>query len=224
MMNERQQEILKAVVEEYINRGEAISSGFLAGHYTDWDVSAATIRNELLELSDQGFLEQPHTSAGRIPTAEGYRFFVDNLLQEPEINKEQKDLFGNIENFFEFNDMLAQQSHTLVLGCKDPQEVHEAGLARLLDEPEFCDREFLTSFVQETERLRKQFDTLLDLIDDQPHIFIGQEAQQFAHDNRFSFLLTKIQDKGFAVFVSSTRTNYPRNLALARFLSMHDES
>lgn len=78
MLEERRKEILRALVEEYIRSGEPVSSRTIAG-LTDLGVSTATIRSELAALEREGFVVQPHTSAGRIPTATAYRYYVDHL-------------------------------------------------------------------------------------------------------------------------------------------------
>ncbi len=76
----RKEKILSAVVESYIRSGEPIGSKALQTE-TDLGVSSATIRNELKALDDEGYLRQPHTSAGRVPTKLGYRYYIDNLMK-----------------------------------------------------------------------------------------------------------------------------------------------
>lgn len=78
MLDERKAAILRAVVEGYIETAQPVGSGHIARHRTV-DVSPATVRNEMAALERDGYLDHPHTSAGRIPTAKGYRFFVDDL-------------------------------------------------------------------------------------------------------------------------------------------------
>ncbi len=77
----RKQAILKAVIDAYIETGEPMGSKTLT-QMRQFDLSSATIRNEMAELESLGYLEQPHTSAGRIPTELGYRFYVDSLMQD----------------------------------------------------------------------------------------------------------------------------------------------
>ena len=77
---DRSRRILAALVREYIATGEPVPSSQLAGA-AGLGVSSATVRNELARLEEEGFLQQPHTSAGRIPTDRGYRFYVDLLLE-----------------------------------------------------------------------------------------------------------------------------------------------
>lgn len=79
MLNERSQRLLKTLIERYIAEGQPVGSRTLS-KYSGLDLSAATIRNAMADLEDMGFIASPHTSAGRIPTPRGYRFFVDTLL------------------------------------------------------------------------------------------------------------------------------------------------
>ena len=81
-LSPRPAQILAALVAEYIDTGEPVGSARLM-HVAGLGVSSATIRNTLAELEDLGYLQQPHTSAGRIPTDRGYRFYVDQLLAAP---------------------------------------------------------------------------------------------------------------------------------------------
>lgn len=78
-MNERKKGILKAVINEFILTAEPIGSRTISKKY-DLNVSSATIRNEMADLEELGYLQQPHTSAGRIPSDKGYRFYVDSLI------------------------------------------------------------------------------------------------------------------------------------------------
>jgi heat-inducible transcriptional repressor len=79
MLDERARILLKTLVERYIAEGQPVGSRALS-RYSGLDLSAATVRNVMADLEDAGFIASPHTSAGRIPTARGYRFFVDSLL------------------------------------------------------------------------------------------------------------------------------------------------
>lgn len=89
-LDPRKQIILRAVVFEYVSAAEPVGSEMLTQKY-ELGVKSATIRNELADLSDLGYLEQPHTSAGRIPSDQGYRYFVDRLIEkrEPEATSRQ---------------------------------------------------------------------------------------------------------------------------------------
>ncbi|MDD6796574.1 MAG: heat-inducible transcriptional repressor HrcA [Clostridiaceae bacterium] len=81
--------ILEAIINDYINTGEPVGSRTIAKKY-DLGVGSATIRNEMSDLEDMGYLEQPHTSAGRIPSSKGYRLYVDNLMQTARLSEEEE--------------------------------------------------------------------------------------------------------------------------------------
>ena len=82
-LNERKKRILKAIIKTYMETGEPVGSRTIS-KYTDLNISSATIRNEMSNLTDMGYIIQPHTSAGRIPSDKGYRSYVDELMQEKE--------------------------------------------------------------------------------------------------------------------------------------------
>ena len=82
MLDDRKKKILQAIVEEYIENAEPVSSGSLVKLL---DCSSATIRNEMAELEQEGYLDKPHTSAGRIPSQQGYRYYIDELLTEDKL-------------------------------------------------------------------------------------------------------------------------------------------
>ena len=88
MLDDRKKTILQAIVEEYINTAEPVSSGILVKNY-NIEYSSATIRNEMAELEKQGYIEKTHTSSGRIPSEKGYRYYVDELLQDNELSLEE---------------------------------------------------------------------------------------------------------------------------------------
>ncbi len=103
MLDDRKAAILKAVVEEYIETAVPVGSGSVAKS-ADLQVSSATVRNELASLEHEGFLQQPHTSAGRVPTEKGYRYFVDSVgtarLGRPE-NRRVLDFFTEVRGEIE---------------------------------------------------------------------------------------------------------------------------
>ena len=92
-LTERQRRILARLVGEYIEQGEPISSAWLVEH-SALGVSSATVRNVLARLEEQGLVRQPHTSAGRIPTDKGYRFFVDHLTEPGRLDAERHQRVG----------------------------------------------------------------------------------------------------------------------------------
>jgi heat-inducible transcriptional repressor len=91
MLDERKQRILQAIINDYISSAEPVGSRTIARKY-DLGVSPATIRNEMADLEMLGYLEQLHTSSGRVPSSKGYRFYVDGLLPHQEMSENEKAL------------------------------------------------------------------------------------------------------------------------------------
>ncbi|MGI6329090.1 MAG: heat-inducible transcriptional repressor HrcA [Dethiobacteria bacterium] len=97
-LNERKKQILHAIITEYIKTAEPVGSRTLARRYKV-GLSPATIRNEMADLEESGFLIQPHTSAGRIPSQKGYRYYVDDLMEAPDLEEEER---AKIRQVYEF--------------------------------------------------------------------------------------------------------------------------
>ena len=113
-LDERKKKILHAIVDDYVTTFEPVGSKALIERH-DFTVSSATLRNEMAELEKQGFIEKPHTSAGRIPSDRGYREYVDSLINVDVLTeKEKKDIRGRItESVDDVSDLLKNASNTL---------------------------------------------------------------------------------------------------------------
>lgn len=97
MITQRQEQILDNLIREYINTAEPVSSKLLKER-VDLDICEATIRNDLQELTELGFINQPHTSAGRVPTDKAYRYFVDKLFENERNEIFHRFIYNEIEN------------------------------------------------------------------------------------------------------------------------------
>ena len=94
-LDDRPREILKLVVRSYVNSGDPVGSRTLA-KVMEWRLSPATIRNIMSDLEEEGYLAQPHTSAGRIPSEKGYRFYVDNLADSGKVSKSDERYINRV--------------------------------------------------------------------------------------------------------------------------------
>ena len=128
MLDDRKTAILSAVVQEYISTAQPVGSGSIAGR-SEINVSSATVRNELAVLEQEGYLVQPHTSAGRIPTDRGYRYFVDHLTSPGQLDQMTQRQVGEFfsaahgrleELLHQTTDLLAELNHSaaVVVGPK----------------------------------------------------------------------------------------------------------
>ena len=88
LLDERKMKILQAIIRNYLETGEPVGSRTIS-KYTDLNLSSATIRNEMADLEELGYIVQPHTSAGRIPSDKGYRLYVDQMMEEKEREVEE---------------------------------------------------------------------------------------------------------------------------------------
>lgn len=114
MLTERQQMILRAIIDNYIRSAEPVGSRTISKR-EDIGYSSATIRNEMADLEEMGYLEQPHTSAGRIPSNKGYRFYVDQLASMPFVQVEDASHIRRLfaERFYEFEQVMNQAASVL---------------------------------------------------------------------------------------------------------------
>lgn len=112
-LDERKLKILRAIVTEYVANGEPVGSKRVV-EVAQLDVSPATVRNEMAALEELGYITQPHTSAGRVPTDLGYRRFVDDLVDNPEILEPQRELVQELlSSAHDVEDLLARTSSVL---------------------------------------------------------------------------------------------------------------
>jgi heat-inducible transcriptional repressor len=143
-MTERQQKILSAIVEQYAEVASPVGSSLLAKVF---DVSSATIRAEMAELERHGFISQPHTSAGRIPTDKGYRYYVNNLNEKSIVSlpegRAERALAARVQSagapermIRNAVDTLVELTHNLGLATIGPQ-LYMSGLSNLFGQPEF---------------------------------------------------------------------------------------
>ena len=112
VLSKRKQQILKAIVDAHISHGEPVGSKYLSQD-VGISASSATIRNEMAELEEMGYLVQPHTSAGRIPSELGYRYYVDALVRQYSNTKSEIDEINQMLRYklTEMDEILSEASH-----------------------------------------------------------------------------------------------------------------
>ena len=227
--NERSEAILLDVVEEYIHTAEPVSSRQLLKNH-EYGLSSATIRNLMAKLDDAGFLYQPHTSAGRIPTQKAYRFFVDKvelgLREDPrkkdnislkfkkelkEAMKESPDIAAHM-----LSRHIAQLTNAMAFaGLVSPNHFYKEGLGYLLNEPEFMDMDNVRSLIEYTDFLETRLDKLCQTVQNDTRVYIGEFEQQ---TTPFSLLVftsnIRQQERGVFGIIGPMRMRYTENLQL----------
>lgn len=227
MLTQRQQDILGTLIQEYIALAQPISSQVLEERH-DFGVSSATIRNELMALSNKGFLEQPHTSAGRIPTDKGYRFFVDALSQKKSRVKDTR-LPEQREDPAAFLYSLARelaQASSAFAAISWQDMFLKEGWEGLFSQPEFEERETFfdfARFLEDFEKNAEQFSFSGTL-----YVAIGRE-NRFSKIKDFSIMAADCSFPGIAhariALLGPTRMAYDKNFSLLHSLieSVHGE-
>lgn len=231
-LSSRQNQILKAVVEEYITTAEPIASESLEKKF-NLGVSPATIRNEMVDLTDKGFLKQPHTSAGRIPTSQALRFYIDHLMQEKQLSladevsaKEQVwDSRQDYDKLLRQTALaLAARTKSLSIIATDSGDIYASGAANILDMPEFFDIDVartVLSIIDQNQRLRQLFfDRTYG--PDPVHIVFGQELGWPYFEPvgmAFTFFNAGSQGRGSLAVLGPCRLNFPYIIPTLRYFS-----
>ncbi len=184
-LNKRSSEILNKIIKEYIVSAEPISSEYLKKKYRI-DLSPATLRNEMLKLTEEGYLYQPHTSAGRIPTDKGYRYFVDLLIEKEingiinerikeEVNEIKKEVKDHLSYLREINRFLALSSSSFSVSyLAEEGFCLREGLMKTFKNPEFSDVDYARNFILMIEDFEKSISEF-ELNDSAINVYIGNE-------------------------------------------------
>ena len=164
----RQLQLLKVVIDEYIDTAEPVGSQVVEKKYS-LGISSATIRNEMVALVDKGYLKQPHTSAGRVPTSKAMKFYIDQLMEEKHLSltdevraKEEMATYkGDLDGIIdEATHGLAKRTKTLAVTTMDDGSVWHAGYASLFENPGFADLDVCQSvfgLIEEYKKLHELF-------------------------------------------------------------------
>ena len=224
MLTKRQEEILNRIIQDYIELAQPISSQFLEKKHK-FGISPATIRIEFQRLTKKGYLYQPHTSAGRVPTDKAYRYFVDNLLKEnfkrfeigDWIEREIEDSLKFLQNLTK---NLAEICDSLVLSYLKEEDIFlKDGWEEVLKEPEFFFRETIFNFAQFLENFEKNIDNLK--INSKIKVYIGKE-NPFPKGKDFATIISKCYlPKGKETIFSilgPKRMDYNKNINLLNSL------
>lgn len=214
-MTERQKKILSAIIEQYAEVASPVGSSLLAKVF---GVSSATIRAEMAELERAGYIQQPHTSAGRIPTDKGYRFYVNNLGEQQESafeRRAEKALtarvgHGGVPERMIRNavDTLVELTHNLGIATIGNQ-LYMSGLSNLFGQPEFMN----TGQAQQVARLLDNLEPWLrEAAPNKPlNVYIGAE-NPIGRSAGCSLIISRFRspysDKSYIGVLGPTRQSY----------------
>lgn len=222
-MTERQQQILSSIIEQYAEVASPVGSSLLAKVF---NVSSATIRAEMAELEHLGYIMQPHTSAGRIPTDKGYRLYVNNLSQEKEttlVVRAERALTARVSSggmpertIRNAVDTLVELTHNLGLATIGNQ-LYMSGLSNLFGQPEFMQRGQVQQVAQLLDNLEPW---LREAAPNEPlSVYIGRE-NPIGRTAGCSLIISKFQspysDQSYIGVLGPTRQSYRDVMTLVR--------
>lgn len=227
----RKKEILAAIIETYLKTAQPVSSEVLS-RSCGVELSSASVRHVMSELEDMGYLTHPHTSAGRIPTDEGYRYYINVLMRKKQMVGEEVGYIDRIYDLKvkELDDLLRETSRilsdfthyaSLVYFDDTGEKVYFEGMRHILDHPEFSD---LRRAQMVFELLEKK-EELLELIgrnfSDQTIVYIGKECE-CRHMEYCSVVVSRYDDteehQGRLALVGPKRMAYDRVIPLMDYL------
>lgn len=235
-LTKRQEGILFAIIEEYAEMAAPVGSVTLVKLF---QVSSATVRSEMAQLEAMGFIAQPHTSAGRVPTDAGYRYYVNTLSEHPESIEESSiansardqnsseranralEVRVNSQTRADFAirgavDSLVELTGNLGIATIGDQ-LYMSGISRLFTQPEFMDSERVRAVAKLLDNLEPW---LREAAPGQPlNIFIGQE-NPIGKTSQVSLIISRFRspysDKSYIGVLGPTRQNYGRVMSLVR--------
>lgn len=230
-IKERKDRILGYAIDQYIKTVSPVSSQCIAKLYKV-DLSSATIRNILADLEDSGYLTHPHTSAGRIPTEKGYRYYVDNLMQEIHLLEEEKTRIKEeyARESLELEILLEKTSeviseitnYTSIISVEGwGSKIICKGTGYIVNYPEYNDLTKIKSILEALERKEKLLDIINRDIEDRINIFIGQEIEVEDIEG-CSLIVSKYDLKDGpstrVAVLGPTRMNYERVISMLEYL------
>ena len=216
--------MLWAVVREFVETAEPIGSGTVAAKY-DFGVSPATVRADMAALEEDGLLAQPHTSAGRIPTELGYRFFVNEFVRSAPVRERQlMEVQGDISEDSEesaraFARSLASLTKGTAFISLSDGRLHLAGMENLFRHPEFRDEQLLLSVTHALDRLDQVLGEVEGKMTGEVDVLIGDE-NPFGKGT--SAIVLRYHDArgraGIVGLLGPQRMDYQTNYSLMRCL------
>jgi len=230
-MTERQEIILGSIIREYVDFAMPVGSSLLAEKYY-FDLSSATLRAEMMALEEDGYLYQPHTSAGRIPTDKGFRYFVDELMEEKQLGvREQKALQVEVLKLKAQNKMLARTTAKLlssmsdslaISGLIDSEDFYKSGTQKLLSKPEFGSLDSICKLAEVLDYLDENADDLFRKTEgkNKAEIFIGQENPiRFADECSMVVSRYNLEtgEEGLLAIIGPKRMKYSRNVSIINY-------
>ncbi|MBI2031497.1 MAG: hypothetical protein HYT08_02670 [Candidatus Levybacteria bacterium] len=228
-LTQRQVEILKNLIEEYIETAAPVGSETLEKKH-NISASPATIRNEMVKLTQLGYLQKPHSSAGRTPTPMGMKFYVSQLMKEKEISvTEEVQLKEKVWDYRakqqrllkELTKSLAEKTKSVAIAANEEGDIFCSGYSNILDMPEFFDIDITKNLLSVLDEFEFFNDIFAKTIDDEDiHILLGEELGPRLK-GPYGFIFTQYKTPKHSVgeigVIGPNRLNYTSVIPTVRY-------
>lgn len=215
----RKNALLSAIIKEYLKTAEPVGSKVIVEKYK-LDVSSATVRNEMAELETAGLIAQPYTSAGRIPTAKGYQYYLDNFFGKKSLASKEQHIMDKVlakgeEQVREVAKLLAELSQNAVVATLGENSFYYTGLSNLFRQPEFANLDLIQNITEVVEHLDEVMDGLQSKVKTGVKIWVG-EQNPFSAD--CAALITEYRPQCLLGILGPLRMDYEQNFARLTYL------
>lgn len=223
LMNPRSEKLLRALIEKHIATAAPVSSTVLVSEM-EFNISSATIRKEMAALENEGWIEQPHTSAGRVPTEKAYRLYAEQTLSEIQTRaSKMAALFAHLRTTGKqagtFSRQLArfvaEITHETAIVGFGQYDIYHTGIAHLFSKPEFSERALIRSLSLVIDRFDEIIENLYECVPDF-RITIGSQCP-FGSDCAAIFTLVPMKKSPVLfVLLGPQRMNYEKNISVMK--------
>ncbi len=229
-LSQRQAKILAAIVKLNCDEGVPVASKDLVEKY-DFGLSSATIRNEMAALEKMGYIRQPHTSAGRVPTDAGFRYFVNQLMDRVKLTmREQESLRSEIVKLQAVNAEVGRRLAKVLASHSSqasfalfPEETSTVGLSNILDNQNLPaeDAREIAEFFDNIDDYAEEM--LTNYSENQPQAFIGKEFKLANKQSDYSLIVTGLQlpsgKRGVIGLIGPKAMEYQKNISLMEYIT-----
>ncbi len=235
MLSTRQSALLDAIIKEYTATAKPVSSGQLVDR-EELDISTATVRHDMVALEDAGYLLQPYTSAGRVPTEQAWRWYVKRVTPETTVGKRERDHLESVAHAHRDSEQemlrrlakaLAEIIESAVIIAFDKTDTYYTGLANLFQQPEFEDVNILQNLSKVVDHLDEVMARMYGRIGQDVRVLVGRDNPFSASCGTLLVRYTTPRhpapsgagpgSTGIIAFLGPLRQDYGEHLAILRY-------
>ncbi len=222
-MTERKTLILDTIVKEHISTGQPVGSSAIVKKYK-LNISSATVRNTMAELEDEGYIIQPHTSAGRIPTEIAYRHYIEkiDLSKKPfgqKIELIDEILIAENPDFRKVAKLLSEFSGNAVFWAMHKNNLYYTGITNLFQQPEFAQIDTIYSISSVVDRFDEIIDDIFERLEYGQNILLGEDNPFGAFCGTVISKYKKNNQTSLFGILGPIRMNYKNNLILVKYIN-----